>query len=58
MTYKTDSDEIEKIIVHVDEKLAVLRRALIDGYEIIDESGYDIFDSYAKASKLAPYEEF
>ena len=40
------------------ERLAVLNRAFVDGYEVIDESEYDIFDSYAKTAKLPPYEDF
>jgi phosphonate transport system substrate-binding protein len=41
-----------------NERLAVLKRALIDGYEVIDESEYDIFDDFAKTAKLPPYEDF
>ena len=40
------------------EQLLILKRALIDGYEIVDEKEYDIFDSYAKTAKLPPYEDF
>jgi phosphonate transport system substrate-binding protein len=41
-----------------NESLAVLKRGLIDGYELLDEGEYDVFDSLAKTAKLAPYEEF
>lgn len=40
------------------EELLVLKRAMIDGYALIDESEYDIFDDYAKTAKLPPYEDF
>ncbi len=41
-----------------NETLAIFKRAFIDGYEVVDESEYDIIDRYAKTAKLPPYEEF
>jgi len=39
------------------ERLLVGKRALINGYEVIDVAEYNAFDGFAKTAGLAPYDE-
>lgn len=40
------------------EKLLVLKRALVDGFESATDPEYDILRSWAKKAKMPPYEEY
>lgn len=39
------------------EKLSVLKRAQVDGYEAIDVKAYDVIAAWAKKARMPPYEE-
>lgn len=40
------------------ERLAVLRRALVDGFEALDDEDYDPLRRWARLAQFPPYEQY